>query len=246
MDEHVPTGDTPLPSQRAQRKAETRRRLLEAATDVFIESGPTTASLDVIAARAGVSRPTLFFHFGSRTEMLDALVLHLLEQFRSEARHFAAKDFPSFLEAYLRAQRRPTVRLVWQLGDLLYPDHSDGPNAGYWDLVAEIELRLSTAGLDPSEAYERALVLAPALMMVARRAAQDLATENEIKNFVSAASRWAPRASGLPLRSATPRRTPQGDHRGHAGQHESSKTVSGAPTRRVRRAPRGERDAPDL
>ena len=239
MEKQLPTDDTALPSQRAQRKADTRRRLLEAATEVFIESGPTTASLDVIAARAGVSRPTLFFHFGSRTEMMDALVLYHLEQFRSEARHFTAEDFGAFLEAYLRAQARPTVRLVWQLGDLLYPEHSDGPNAGYWDLVAEIERRLGAAGLDPNEAHQRSLVLAPALMMVARRAAQDLATKNEIKNFLAAASRWAPR--GSERSSASPRRSVQGERRGRGNPRQPVKR-STASTRPATGATRGAHD----
>jgi AcrR family transcriptional regulator len=188
---HADRRDVRRPSQRARQKAETRRRLLDAATEVFIESGPTTASLDRVAARAGVSKPTLFFHFGSRTELMDALVQYHLTSFRSEAREYQCVDLRSFLEAYLRAQRRRTVRLVWHLGDLLYPDHPDGPNAGYRDLIDEIERRLVDAGLAGSLAHERAVVLAPALMMVARRAAQDLATEDEMRSFVSAACRLA-------------------------------------------------------
>ena len=179
------------PNQRARQKAETRRKLLDAATEVFIESGPTTASLDEVAARAGVSRPTLFFHFGSRTQLMDALVEYHLAHFRAECGEFRCDDLRSFVQAYLQAQRRRTVRLVWHLGDLLYPDHPEGPNAGYWDLVAEVERRLVESGLAANLAHERALALAPAVMMVARRAAQDLTADDELQNFVTSVCRLA-------------------------------------------------------
>jgi AcrR family transcriptional regulator len=182
------SGDGQQNGQRSRQKAETRRRLLEAATEVFIETSPMVASLDTIAARAGVARPTLLFHFGSRVELMDQVGQYHLERYRAAGREFEPGALRPFLEAYLRAQRSRRVRLVWQLGDLLYPDHPDGPNAGYWDLVAEIEGRLvGGAGVDPAQARQRARVLAPALMMVARRAAQDLATEREMRDFVAAA-----------------------------------------------------------
>jgi len=191
------TETRPPPNQRARQKAETRRRLLEAATEVFIESAPIAASLDAIATRAGVARPTLLFHFGSRVELMRQVVQFHLEQFREIARGYQPGELEPFLRGYLAAQRSPTVRLVWQLGDLLYPDHPEGPNSGYWDLVAEIERRLATgARLAPDLAARRARVLAPALMMVARRASQDLASDDEIEDFVSAACDLAEPPSG--------------------------------------------------
>ncbi|HZA78120.1 MAG TPA: TetR/AcrR family transcriptional regulator [Acidimicrobiales bacterium] len=166
--------------------------MLEAATAVFLETSPMLASLDTIAARAGVARLTLLFHFGSRAELMDQVGQYHLERYRAAACEFEPGELRPFLEAYLGAQRSRQVRLVWQLGDLLYPDHPEGPNAGYWDLVAEIERRLvDGAQLDPGQARTRARVLAPALMMVVRRAAQDLATEREMRDFAAAACELA-------------------------------------------------------
>ncbi len=51
----------------------------------------------------------------------------------------------------------------------------------------EIEDHLREAGHDPDRAHELALVLAPALMLVARRAAFGLATASEVHDFVAAA-----------------------------------------------------------
>jgi AcrR family transcriptional regulator len=186
-------------TKRAQQKAETRRRLLEAATEVFLESAPMTASLDEVATRAGVSRPTLFFHFGSRAELMVELLRYHLAGFRTRAKAFHPGEFRPFVEAYLRAQSSPTVRLVWRLVDLVYLEHAEEGDIGYRDLVAELEERVAgVAGLAPDEARQRAVVVANAVMHVARRAAHDQATEAEVEEFVDAVSRVAvaPSAEG--------------------------------------------------
>jgi AcrR family transcriptional regulator len=188
----APAHAAPGVNQRARQKAETRRRILETATEVFIESGPITASLDVIAERAGVSKASVFFHFGSRVELMAALARHLyLQGFPSERHRPHRTGLEGFLRAYLRDQRRPEIRLIWQLGDLLAADHPEGLDAAYWHVVREIEERLADAGIEDAGARDRAVVLAPALMLVARRAAFDLATEPEMDDFVVAACRLA-------------------------------------------------------
>jgi AcrR family transcriptional regulator len=188
----APARESPGTNQRTRQKAETRRRILEAATEVFIETGPITASLDVIAERAGVSKASVFFHFGSRVELMAALARHLyLRAFPSERQRPHRTGVEAFLRAYLGEQRRPEIRLIWQLGDLLAADRPEGLDAAYWHLVREIEERLMDAGIAATAASERALVLAPALMLVARRAAFGLATEPEMSDFVAAACRLA-------------------------------------------------------
>jgi AcrR family transcriptional regulator len=181
------TAVTAEPSRRARQKAETRSRLLETATDVFLDQGPITASLDVVAERAGVSKATVFFHFGSRVQLMAELAHHLYLAFRFEAGRPHRTDLRSFLRAYLRDQKRPEVRLIWQLGDLLAADQPEGLDAAYWHLVREIEERLVDAGLAEGTAHDRSLVLTPALMLVARRAAFDLAAPAEMRDFVAAA-----------------------------------------------------------
>ena len=54
--------------------AETRARILRAARDVINERGYKAASFQVIAARAGLSRPTMHYYFHTREEMYDCLV----------------------------------------------------------------------------------------------------------------------------------------------------------------------------
>lgn len=178
---------------RAQQKADTRRAILRAAERVFLAEHPATARLEDVAAEAGVSKATLFFHFGTRNDLLAALAyrLYVRRSFVTDAaRHHGLRDY---LRDYLDGMRLPEVRLIWQLGDLLGSDHPALLDAAYAHLNGELEDLLRRDGLSPARAREAASVLCPALMMVARRAATDLGSEREVDEFVTAAERLARR-----------------------------------------------------
>jgi AcrR family transcriptional regulator len=49
--------------RRAERQAETRRRIVEAAVDLHGSVGPALTTLSMVAERAGVQRHTLYAHF---------------------------------------------------------------------------------------------------------------------------------------------------------------------------------------
>lgn len=49
--------------------------ILDAATRVFLESGFGNASMDAIAAEAGVAKQTLYSHFGSKAHLFEAIIL---------------------------------------------------------------------------------------------------------------------------------------------------------------------------
>lgn len=55
-------------SRRAQRNAETRRRILDAASRLFVENGFDTTTYDQIAAVAGVARQTVFNHYPKKED----------------------------------------------------------------------------------------------------------------------------------------------------------------------------------
>jgi len=57
---------------RADRHAETRRRIVEAAVRVQQMVGPRRATISQIARLAGVERPTVLRHFGDRVSLLRA------------------------------------------------------------------------------------------------------------------------------------------------------------------------------
>jgi AcrR family transcriptional regulator len=63
-------------------RKDTRRRLLAAAEELSCESGPGRISLEAVAARAGVSKGGLLYHFPTKHELLRALVAEHVEEIR--------------------------------------------------------------------------------------------------------------------------------------------------------------------
>ncbi|MET0897179.1 MAG: helix-turn-helix domain-containing protein [Mycobacterium sp.] len=53
-------------------ESSSRQRILRATAEVLARSGQSKLSLSEVAAQAGVSRPTLYRWFASKTELLDA------------------------------------------------------------------------------------------------------------------------------------------------------------------------------
>ena len=49
-------------------------RLLDAATELFYSEGITATGVDKVVARSGVSKPTLYAHFGSKDELVAAVL----------------------------------------------------------------------------------------------------------------------------------------------------------------------------
>jgi len=64
-------------NKRAGASEETRLRIIEAARELFSESGYPNVSLDDIAAKAGVSRQTVYVQFGSKVGVLEAVGAHI-------------------------------------------------------------------------------------------------------------------------------------------------------------------------
>ncbi|MEP7056719.1 MAG: TetR/AcrR family transcriptional regulator [Caldimonas sp.] len=65
-------GATPNPRRGRPRDPERTRRILEAARSHFYAHGLERASVDAIAAEAGVSKMTIYSHFGSKEGLFEA------------------------------------------------------------------------------------------------------------------------------------------------------------------------------
>lgn len=86
------------------RGSKTRQKILEAAAEISRESGPGNLSLDAVAARAGVSKGGLLYHYPSKTALLKAVVESFVASFDEEL--VRRKDTKTgrpdaMLEAYL-------------------------------------------------------------------------------------------------------------------------------------------------
>ena len=92
--------------ERAQRQAQTRRRIVEAAVDLHTSVGPARTTISGIAERAGVERHTVYAHFPDDRALFRACSAHW------EARH----PLPDF--EVLAAIEDPVRRLRRALGEL--------------------------------------------------------------------------------------------------------------------------------
>jgi AcrR family transcriptional regulator len=61
-------------NKRAEKAGQTRRRIIEAARDLFIERGYGATPLQDVADRAGVAVQTIYFVFGNKRTLLKELV----------------------------------------------------------------------------------------------------------------------------------------------------------------------------
>ncbi len=59
---------------RRLKSQDTRRRILDAATDLFLDEGYSTTNLERIAEVAKVTKPTVYSHFESKKGLFDAVV----------------------------------------------------------------------------------------------------------------------------------------------------------------------------
>lgn len=69
---------------RTRNPSATRQRLLDAARDIACEEGASSLSLDAVAARAGVSKGGLLYHFPSREALLRAVVTDSVDRMRDD------------------------------------------------------------------------------------------------------------------------------------------------------------------
>src|SRR6266436_2876032 len=76
----TPTGKAPAPETRRWRRRKDARpqEILEAALSVFAERGFAAARMEQIAARAGVSKGTIYLYFDSKEAVFRALVHEVL------------------------------------------------------------------------------------------------------------------------------------------------------------------------
>jgi AcrR family transcriptional regulator len=91
--------DQPL-KKRARRKAERPTEILDAAFEEFVKNGYAATRLEDVAARAGVTKGTIYFYFETKERVFDEMV-----------RHVSRSVFPE-LESYARLlQGTYTARL---------------------------------------------------------------------------------------------------------------------------------------
>ena len=76
-------------------RTQTRQRILDAAYGLFWRQGFLRVSMDEIAARAGITKRTLYQHFRSKDDLMAAALEHSSELAMQRLRMFHRPDKPS-------------------------------------------------------------------------------------------------------------------------------------------------------
>ena len=142
-------------------KEQRRTQVLDAARAVFVESGYYAAGLDVIAERAGVSKPVLYQHFPSKLDLylalLDAGLEELLEATDAAARETTDNKLrvQRTMRAYFAFVDNPdgAYRLVFESDLMNEPAVSVRVEAANHEIAKRIAKVISQdTGLRPDEA----------------------------------------------------------------------------------------------
>jgi AcrR family transcriptional regulator len=92
---------------RQERKAQTRRELLDAAAEVFARRGFEVASLDEVAAAAGYTKGAVYSNFASKTDLLIALLeRRIASQQTQYTRRFEGQDAATMAQAMFQSRSR--------------------------------------------------------------------------------------------------------------------------------------------
>jgi AcrR family transcriptional regulator len=132
----------------SKRGIDTRRRLLDAAEDVFGELGYHDASIVKVADAAGVAAGTFYLYFDSKKAIFDELVRDLNRRVRHAMKEGSSKgetrlqaELAGF-EAYFRfTAEHPTLYRIIRQAEFVSPDmlryHYDRLSAGYIEALKE-------------------------------------------------------------------------------------------------------------
>jgi len=92
----------------------TRERILSAAAKLFYGEGIRSVSVDAVAAKAGVTKRTLYYHFRSKDDLVGAYLaardqpnLNLFRRWFSEAEGGTAEKIQSIYRNLARTARHP-------------------------------------------------------------------------------------------------------------------------------------------
>ena len=102
-------GTTTMKESVSPRAARSRAKILAAATDLLVESGARSVTVDAVEATSGVAKSTLYRHFSSRDDLLVAVVVSALPDivdpdlsngFESALRQLAASAAQAFADPH--------------------------------------------------------------------------------------------------------------------------------------------------
>jgi AcrR family transcriptional regulator len=141
-------------SKKGEKSRQTRRRILRAAYELFVDQGYGATTLQGIAERAGVAVQTIYFAFGNKPSLLKELVDVTIAGDNEPVATMQRAWFRDALaadtaEAHLRAHVRGTCDILQRVApimDVLRAAGAQDPSlAGMWQQDSDPRLDVHTA-----------------------------------------------------------------------------------------------------
>lgn len=154
--QQVRSAVTPAPSKTDARRTDTRERILYEASNLFAAMGYHATTTREIARAVGIRQPSLFHHFASKPEIMQALLTYDLDAF-SFVEALAAEEGPAAvrLYRYLRDDVALVSRSPYNLSGLYTDEVMGDPDFAPWarrsdQLHAAVE-QIARDGIDSGE-----------------------------------------------------------------------------------------------
>ena len=186
------TQHPPAAGRRSRRKEARPGELLEAALDLFVEKGFAATRVEEVAARAGVSKGTLFLYFPSKLELFKAVVRHNIagrfDEWRLTMEHFEGSSSELLRECFQVWWERIGATKASGITKLILSEAGNFPElAAFYrqEVIAvgqELIRRILQRGMDSGEFrlvpldYAMYLVLAPMIFLMMWRHSIGLCT----------------------------------------------------------------------
>jgi AcrR family transcriptional regulator len=139
-------------------RSATRDLLLQAASQVVMDKGVDSLTLDAVAQQAGVSKGGLLYHFPNKDALIENMVEHLIQDFEGVLQsEFDQDDAPGTAGQWVRAYIRATLRFSKLSLALIARLSSVAANSPKLMEVIKVHeqqwrQRIETSGLDPTKA----------------------------------------------------------------------------------------------
>ncbi|WP_239256309.1 TetR/AcrR family transcriptional regulator [Listeria ilorinensis] len=142
-----------------------RQQIIHAAIDVINEKGVHQYSLANVAARSGITKAAIFYHFKNKNELTLSLIKYTIEMYEQ----ILAEEFEKlkdssrypFTESYLNGNLRQLSddALIGLHGALLATAVSGDVDSGYWDAAyaEDFERMASEVGAEMAELLRYAI-----------------------------------------------------------------------------------------
>lgn len=136
------------------RPSDTKLRIQEVARELFAQKGVRGTSLQEIADRLGITKPSLYYHFSSREELVRSIVQPIIDEeetFVAGQEALAEVEPRALLEGYFDFHYRNRKEIVLMLSEL-----TTLADLGLIDVVLNWRRRLVTLLYGPDPTLEQA------------------------------------------------------------------------------------------